>query len=64
MKTKAMNRRTRAMKTKLKKYKEVMRWIAIIPLAALIPVPPINLILLVIQLTFFGLMFYVGWWYE
>lgn len=52
------------MKTKLKKYKEVMRWTAIIPVAALIPVMPINLILLVIQLTCFGLMFYVGWEYE
>jgi hypothetical protein len=51
------------MKTKLKQHKEIIRWIAMIPIAAVIPIMPITIILLGVQLICFGLMFYVGWGY-
>lgn len=52
------------MKNFLKKYKEVVRCIAFIPMALFIPVFPINCILLGIQLTAFFNMFYIGWGYK
>ena len=52
------------MKDKLKKHKEIIRWISIIPAGAIIPIMPINLVLLIIQLTCFGLMFWIGWDFE
>lgn len=52
------------MKKSLIKHKEKFRLIACIPAAAIIQVFPINAILLTIQLTCFGIMWYIGWNYE
>jgi hypothetical protein len=45
----------------LKKNKELIRIISMIPFAAIIPIMPINLFLLGIQISCLGIMFYVGW---
>lgn len=52
------------MKEEIKKRKELIRIISFIPTAAIIPVYPINIVLLGIQLTCLCLMFWVGWEYN
>ena len=52
------------MKKMFKKRKEVFRIISFIPLAALVPIFPINIFLLGIQLFCFGIMFWVGWSFD
>jgi hypothetical protein len=56
-----ISRANTIIKTKLKKYKEVIRWTGMIPLAVLVPIMPVNIILLAIQLICLELMYYVGW---
>ena len=52
------------MKKFFKRNKEVIRILALIPSAMLIPIYPIDLILLTIQLSCFGIMFWIGWDFE
>jgi hypothetical protein len=52
------------MKEYLRKHKELIRWTSMIPLAAIIPIFPINLFLLIVQISCLSLMFWIGWDFE
>lgn len=52
------------MKQFFKRNKEVIRIMTLIPGAAIFPFYPINMILLAIQLSCLGIMFWIGWNFE
>lgn len=53
--------RNTQLKKMFQKRKEVFRIISFIPAAALVPIFPINIFLLGIQVLCFGIMSWVGW---